>query len=70
MRFRLRIDAVDGDYTKATLFANGGNCGRVTLENAEFEAFVQVLESGVSVERNQDPNGLGKDLKFELKESL
>lgn len=44
--FHLRTDAVTPSHTTLTIFANGGNCGYLTLRNNEAEAFISCLRQG------------------------
>jgi hypothetical protein len=46
MRFRLRIDEHNPEHASFTVFANGANCGSLTMRVAEYTAFAAMLRKG------------------------
>lgn len=47
MRFHLRLDSLAGDHVRVTVFANGGNCGKLCMRREEWDRFQTALAIGV-----------------------
>ena len=46
MNFHLRVDESNSTHVHLTVFANGANCGHLTMRPQEYSAFMQGLVNG------------------------
>ena len=49
MKFNLRTDLVTPEHVKATLFANGANCGELCLSRDEHMVLVRIMNLGAVI---------------------
>ncbi len=48
MNLKIRVDAHGADHVHFTVFANGANCGELTMRTEEFDRFVAALSMALS----------------------
>lgn len=48
MDFKIKVEQDNSHHTRLTIFANGANCGTLTMLGTEAFAFITLLEKGLN----------------------